>query len=89
MSSGSTLLKRFVDDELNGYIRAILENAFAERRRSENVLVRAFEFNCFDVTLDFENNVVTLEDVLFAGDGSAVDMPMCDFVVMCNLNVAC
>jgi hypothetical protein len=89
MSSGGTLIERFVDQELDDSVRSILKDAFDERMRSEGVLLREFEFNCFDVALDFEKGIVTLHDVLSAGGSSSLDLAMSDFISTCGLNVSC
>lgn len=89
MSSGGTLIERFVAEELDDSIRSILKDAFDERMCSKRILLREFEFNCFDVSLDFEKGIVTLQDVLSAGESSFLDVPIRDFISACGLNVSC
>ncbi|MGC7839024.1 hypothetical protein HU734_017590 [Pseudomonas wayambapalatensis] len=89
MDSGGILMERFVAQELNGSVCSILNDAFNERVCSKNVLFREFEFNCFDVYLDFEKGVVTLQDVLSVGESSFLDMPIREFISACGLNVSC
>ncbi|MFV3316852.1 hypothetical protein [Pseudomonas sp. NY15374] len=89
MDSGGILLERFVAQELNGSVCSILNDAFNERFCSGNVLFREFEFNCFDVYLDFEKGFVTLQDVLFVGESSFLDMPIREFISACGLNGSC
>lgn len=89
MSSGGTIIERFVAQELDDSVRSILKNAFDERVCSESILFRAFEFNCFDVSLDFEKGIVTLQDLLSAGESSVLDIPIRDFISACGLNVSC
>lgn len=89
MSSGGTLIERFVAQELDDSVRSILKDAFDERICSKSVLLREFEFNCFDVSLDFEKGIVTLQDVLSAGESSFIDIPIYDFISACGLNVSC
>lgn len=86
MSSFGTLVERFVAQELDDSVRSILKDAIDERMRSENVLLRELEFNCFDVSLDFEKGTVTLQDVLSSGENSFLDMSMRDFFSACGLN---
>ncbi len=88
MSGGGTLIERFFVQELDDSVRSILKDAFDGRMHSKNVLLREFEFNCFDVSLDFEKGIVTLKDVLSSGDSSFLDMPICDFISACGLNVS-
>lgn len=89
MDSGGILMERFVAQELNGSVCSILSDAFNEGVCSKNVLFREFEFNCFDVYLDFEKGVVTLQDVLSVGESSFLDMPIREFISACGLNVSC
>jgi hypothetical protein len=89
MSSGATLIERFVAQELNDSIRPILKDAFEERICSKSVLLREFEFNCFDVSLDFEKGIVTLQDVLSIGESGFLDIPIRDFISASGLNVYC
>lgn len=89
MSNGGVLIERFIDQELDDSVRSILKGAFDERMRSANVLLREFEFNCFDVSLDFEKGIVTLQDVLSSGESNFCDMPIRDFISACGLNVSC
>lgn len=89
MSSGGTIIERFVEQELDDTVRSILKAAFDERMCSEGVLFREFEFNCFDVSMDFEKGIVTLQDVLSTGENSFLDIPIRDFIYACGLNVSC
>lgn len=89
MSNGGALIERFVAQELDDSVRSILKDAFDERMCSKSVLLREFEFNCFDVSLDFEKGIVTLQDVLSAGVSSGLEIPIRDFISACGLNVSC
>ncbi|WP_458130790.1 hypothetical protein [Pseudomonas sp. R3-41] len=89
MSNGYTLIERFVAQELDDSVRSILKNALDERMCSKSVLFREFEFNCFEVSLDFEKGIVKLQDVLSAGESSFLDIPIGDFISACGLNVSC
>ncbi len=53
MITSGTLIERFVARELDDSVRSVLKNVFDERICSKSVLLREFEFNCFDVSLDF------------------------------------
>ena len=89
MSSVGTLIERFVAQELDDSVRSILKDAFDERMCSKSVLLRGLEFNCFDVSLDFKKGIVTLQDVLSAGESSFLEIPIRDFISACGLNVSC
>ena len=89
MSSDGTLIERFVAQELDDSVRSILKDAFDERMCSKSILIREFEFNCFDVSLNFEKDIVTLQDVLSTKESSFLDIPIRDFISACGLNVSC
>ena len=89
MNSGGTLIERFIDQELDDSVRSILNEAFDERMRSKNVMFRHFEFNCFDVSLNFEEGIVTLQDIFSSGGSNCLDIPIRDFISACGLNVSC
>ncbi|MBD8147842.1 hypothetical protein IFT37_19240 [Pseudomonas fluorescens] len=84
MSSGEKLIERFVVQKLDDSVRSILKDAFDERKRSKSILLREFEFNCFDVSLDFEKSIVTLQDVLSSEEGNTINVPMRDFISACG-----
>ena len=45
MTNGGSLMEQFIAQELNANVRSVLNGAFDERARSDNVLIREFEFN--------------------------------------------
>ncbi|MFG0582764.1 hypothetical protein ACF8C1_05905 [Pseudomonas sp. zjy_9] len=87
MTNGGSLMEQFIAQELNANVRSVLNGAFDERARSDNVLIREFEFNCFDVVLDFERGVVKLQDALSSGVESSTELPMSDFISACGLSL--
>lgn len=89
MSDSSTLVERFIIQELDDNIRSVLKYALDERANSKCVLLREFEFNCFDVIFNFEKNIVTLQDVLSSGEDSTFDMHVPDFISACGLSSSC
>ena len=48
--------------------------------------VRKFEFNCFDVVLDFEHGTATLSDVLSAEVGSEQTVSLTFFLDACGVS---
>lgn len=88
MGYNKSLIDRFLEQELNSKVRSVLKDALDERARSESVLFRGFEFNCFDVSFDFQKGIVILQDALSAGDGSSVDIPISEFVSACGLSLS-
>ncbi|MGW7775509.1 hypothetical protein ACTWM0_21505 [Pseudomonas machongensis] len=87
MANCGSLMKQFIAQELDANVRSVLNGAIAERASSDNVLIREFEFNCFDVVLDFERGVVRLQDTLSSGDESYIELLLSDFISACGLSV--
>jgi len=80
-------MEQFIAQELNASVRSVLNGALEERARSGDVLLREFEFNCFDVVLDFERGVVRLQDALSSGVESSTELPLSDFIFACGLHL--
>jgi hypothetical protein len=89
MSGDGSLIERFIAQELDASVCSILKTAFDERAKSKEVLLRDFEFNLFEVSLNFEKGIVTLQDVLSDKLGSSVDIPIYEFASACGLKVVC
>lgn len=85
MTNGADLMEQFIAQELSGSVRSVLNAALGERAGSDNVLIREFEFNCFDVVFDFERGLVRLQDALSSGVESSTELPLSDFVFACGL----
>lgn len=87
MTNDGSLMEQFIAQELNANVRSVLNGALEERARSDKVLIREFEFNCFDVVLDFERGVVKLQDALSSGVESSTELPMSYFISACGLSL--
>ncbi|PYB72720.1 hypothetical protein [Pseudomonas soli] len=87
MANCGSLMEQFIAQELNASVRSVLNGAIAERAGSDNVLIREFEFNCFDVILDFERGVVRLQDALSSGVENYTELLLSDFISACGLSV--
>lgn len=88
LTNGNYILEQFIALELNAGVRSVLNRALDEWTRSNNILVREFEFNCFDITLDFERGMVKLQDTLSSGIESYIELPMAYFISVCGLNMS-
>lgn len=87
MADCGLLMEQFIAQELNASVRSVLNGALGERAASDNVLIREFEFNCFDVILDFERGVVRLQDALSSGIESSTELLLSDFISACGLSL--
>lgn len=81
------LLTFFLKNELNDSVREIIAAAVKESENSHSdIAIRIFEFNCFDVKLDFRSATATLSDVLSTGAGSEQMVPLPLFLKVCGLS---
>lgn len=71
----ASLLDQFLAWECTPYIRRLLEEAIADA----SALRPHFEFNRFKVTIERNNNMVTLQDVLDATEAGAQHVPLVEF----------
>ncbi|UVM45423.1 hypothetical protein LOY47_03910 [Pseudomonas brassicacearum] len=81
----NSLIERFIAQELNPHVRKVLNEILQQRADLDEVLVRQCEFNCFDVEFDFLKGMVVVQDVLDSGEESSVELPIADFVILCDL----
>lgn len=80
------LLNEFLELELNDSVRAVLAVAVkASTEPGVQFVIRALEFNCFDVVLDFERGTATLGHVLSSGADSEQVMSLPFFLGACGL----
>ena len=74
-----------MQQELNSYVKEVLQDAIDDRRGSAHVFKREFEFNCFDVVLDFSRGVAVVQDVLIADESGDQEVSMSEFIEICSL----
>lgn len=60
----ATLFEQFLAEEFNGDVESVIVDALKEAAKKEK---ESFEFNRFDVEIDYSKSSVTISDVL---DGS-------------------
>ncbi len=71
------LMKQFLDQEATPYVRKLLRDSISVRSSSE--MRKRFEFNCFEILLDFESNTVLIEDVMDVGPSGTLRVDMAEF----------
>jgi len=71
----SNLLEQFISQECTAYVRRLLEDAIADAATPRP----HFEFNRFEITIEREANIVTLEDVLDATATGVQHVPLAEF----------
>jgi hypothetical protein len=60
----NSVLQRFLAEEASPYVRKLIADAMSEHGARPAEVQKRFEFNCFEVTLDFAGNAALIEDVL-------------------------
>jgi hypothetical protein len=72
----SSLLEQFLAQECTFYVRQLLEEATADASAPRP----HFEFNRFEVTVERDDSVVLLEDVLDSTEADVQRVPLAEFV---------
>jgi hypothetical protein len=70
------ILAQFLTEECTPHVRTLICDAIANNRRGEGPARQQFEFNRFNLTLDFEGARVTLEDELDTTSSGTVTLPL-------------
>lgn len=75
-----SLLEQFLKEEANPHVRRVILGAVQEHEMRPNEAQRKFEFNRFEVTLDFIGDVALIEDVLDPASSGEVRLRIGEFV---------
>jgi hypothetical protein len=60
----ASLLEQFIEEEATPYVRGLILEAVRERESNPARELRHFNFDRFDITLDFVSSTVLIEDEL-------------------------
>lgn len=71
----SNLLEQFITQECTAHVRRLLEDAIADVATLRHHL----EFNRFEVTIEHDANIVTLEDVIDPTEAGVARVPLAEF----------
>lgn len=74
-----TLMEQFIKEECTPYVRGLVLAALEAGGDGSGPSKKHFEFNRFEITLDLEEGVVLIEDVLDASDVGAQRVPIGEF----------
>jgi hypothetical protein len=75
-----SLLQQFLAEDGTPYVQALLVDAVDEYAARPAARQKRFEFNRFDVTLDFDSKSVLIEDVLEPGIGGETRIGLDEFL---------
>lgn len=75
------LLEQFITQECTAYVHRLLEEAIADSATPRP----HFEFNRFEITIEREESVVVLEDVLDATEAGVRRVPLAEFAAALRL----
>jgi hypothetical protein len=73
------LLRGFLDEEANDYVRKLLLNRISECRTGSAAGIHKYEFNRFIVTINCDSREVTVEDDLDPGPDGRASWPLEEF----------
>lgn len=73
MTSSSALVRRFLSEEVTPAVRELLKHSVADAV-AQGAVVREFNFNVFDVKVDFDEGRVTVADVLEPDSSSTISL---------------
>lgn len=76
------VLKDFINLELDDYARRLILSAVKKHGNNPGLCREGFEFNVFDVTLDFEKEQVLLENVLEPPGSGFVELELSRFIAI-------
>jgi hypothetical protein len=76
------LLERFLAEEASPHVRSLLMGAVADAQTDAQVLRREFNFNVFDLVIDFRTKSVKIADVL--ASNAAVELSIEELLTAMN-----
>ncbi|VVN03714.1 hypothetical protein PS619_03458 [Pseudomonas fluorescens] len=80
------LFQRFLSEELNEGARELLRTGVLSAQEPGAVtFIREFNFNLFDVLIDFETRVVVVQDVLLPETDPGSVMSLDEFRSLCGI----
>jgi len=75
-----SLLEQFLKEEADPHVRGLILGAVHEHENRSDEAQRKFEFNRFEVTLDFIGGIAVIEDVLDPAFSGEVRLQLGEFV---------
>lgn len=75
-----SLLEQFLREEANSHVRELLLGAVSAHGVNPATAQQKFEFNRFEVTLDFLGDIALIEDVLDPTESGEVQLQLAEFV---------
>jgi pterin-4a-carbinolamine dehydratase len=75
-----SLLEQFLREEASSHVRDLILDAVQEHEQRSNQVRKKFEFNRFEVTLDFVSDVALIEDVLDPAPSGEVRLQLGEFI---------
>jgi hypothetical protein len=79
-----SLLEQFVEEECTPYVKQMISRALDAAETGASPALQHFEFNRFDLTIDAEEGMVTLQDVLDATAAGSQQISLHEFAVAIN-----
>jgi hypothetical protein len=76
------LVKQFLAEEAGPSVQKLIVDAVGECREKSDEVQKRFEFNRFEITIDFLKSTVLIEDVLDSGASGETSLPLDKFLLL-------
>ena len=78
----NSVLKQFLAEEAVPYVKNLIFDAVDEHEKNPGEFQKRFEFNRFDVALDYAKSTVSIEDVLDSEASEENTLSLNDFLLI-------
>lgn len=76
----AVLMEQFVAEEATPYVRKLIFDEISQRQGNLDEAKTRFEFNRFELTIDYASEVVVIEDVLDVSPAGEEQVSLSDFM---------
>jgi hypothetical protein len=83
----NSLIEQFIAEEATPYARKLIAEAVNRHQDALEGGVECFEFNRFDLKLNFSENYALLEDVIDANTSGEIKLSLEDFLNLLGENI--
>ena len=75
-----SVFDQFLEEEVSPSVRKLIEDAMARHSSRPEEVECQFEFDIFDVSINFQSEVVTIASVLDASSAGEQQLPLHEFL---------
>lgn len=85
----NSMLKQFLAEEAVPYVRKLIFDAVDEREKNPGEFQKRFDFNRFDVSLDYAKSTVSIKDVLDSEASGEITLSLKEFLFILADDAGC